>query len=132
MTPPSRNINNNNNALGINFRVLLARLTEQVKVKNARIQDLEKALSEAQSRIAGEISHPLLQSGSGKTSTDFEFPQLETIYDDDEGLRTVSDAIGSLAIGLHGKAKYHGETAGSEVSDRVYSHFVLYPILLRW
>ena len=101
----------------------MARLTEQIKVKNARIQELEKALSEAQNRIGGEASHPLLQSGTGKNS-DFEFPQLETIYDDNEGLRTVSDAIGSLAIGLHGKAKYHGETAGSEVSTRLYFDLV--------
>lgn len=98
------------------------RLTEQVKAKNTRIQELEKALSEAQGRSGGESSHPLLQSGAGKNPTDFEFPQLETIYDDDEGLRTVSDAIGSLAIGLHGKAKYYGETAGSEVSIRLYFH----------
>lgn len=102
---------------------------EQVKEKNALIQKLEKALSEAQSLIGGGSSHPLLQSGVSNNLTDFEFPQLETIYDDDEGLRNVSDAIGSLAIGLHGKAKYHGETAGSEVSVRLYFHLVLYPIL---
>ena len=43
---------------------------EQVKEKNALIQKLEKALSEAQSLIGGESSHPLLQSGVSNKLTE--------------------------------------------------------------
>jgi len=94
-------------------RVLMAhaqRLAEQVKVANARIKELECALSEAQLQTGREGSHPLLQLNN---MNDTETSSLETIFDD--GIPEISEAIGSLSIGSDGKAKYHGESAGSEV-----------------
>lgn len=82
------------------------RLAEQMKMAQARIKDLEDALK-AQS---GDSSHALLQQ---EPVTQAELLSLETIYDD--GTHEVSDAIGSLAIGADGKARYYGETASSEV-----------------
>lgn len=92
------------------------RLNEQVKTANGRIRDLEQALSEMQSRVGDGILHPLLKRDAGKDPAKIEFSDFETIYDDD-AIHEVSDAIGSLAIGTDGKAKYHGETASSEVSN---------------
>lgn len=89
------------------------RLTEDLKNANTRIEELEKALCDSQARTGGDGNHPLLQDE--KKHVDREFPELETIYDDDDNLNEVAEGIGSLAIGLHGKARYHGETAGSEV-----------------
>jgi hypothetical protein len=98
----------------MNSRVLLAhvqRLTEQIKTANARIKDLERALSEAQTQTGGNGPHPLLN----KEAQDIQIIELETIYDDIDGIHDVSDTIGSLSIGPDGKARYYGETAGSEV-----------------
>jgi hypothetical protein len=86
-------------------------LAEQLKSANARIKVLEDALSKAQT--GGEGQHPLLQGAAAKNADDTDTSVLKTIYDDD--IHEVSDAIGSLSIGLDGKARYHGETAGSEV-----------------
>jgi hypothetical protein len=79
------------------------RMSDQVKTMSARIQQLEQAL---QTQTSGE--HPLLAGRDSHGAV-----ELETIYD--TGLKDVSDAIGSLSIGMNGRAKYHGETAGSEV-----------------
>jgi hypothetical protein len=91
------------------------RLAEQVKSANTRIKELEYALSDAQAQTGVEGPHPLLQRATAKNHHDnhIETSALTTIYDDD--INEVSDAIGSLSIGLDGKARYHGETAGSEV-----------------
>ena len=86
------------------------RLAEQVKAANARIKKLECALSEAQIQTGREGPHPLLQLNN---INDTETSSLETLFDD--GIHEISEAIGSLSIGLDGKAKYHGESAGSEV-----------------
>jgi hypothetical protein len=78
------------------------RLADQVKVMFARVQQLEHALAQA----TGENkSHPLLSVDSA---------EFENWWD--SSLTNVSDAIGSLSIGSDGRAKYHGETAGSEVN----------------
>lgn len=97
----------------MNSRVLLAhaqRLTEQIKTANARIKDLEHALSDAQAQTGGKGPHPLLREAQ-----DIQIIELETIYDDVDGILDVSDTIGSLSIGPDAKARYYGETAGSEV-----------------
>ncbi|KAF8920617.1 fungal-specific transcription factor domain-containing protein [Mucidula mucida] len=78
------------------------KLAEEVKVLTARIRELEGALS---GQANGE-SHPLLQT------RDSQREEIDALYE--KGLHEVSEAIGSLAIGQDGQAKYHGETAGSE------------------
>lgn len=82
-------------------------MAEQIKSANARIKELEAALSNS---VHGP--HPLLGGAAAK-----EPPQPE---DDHSALENdceeaVLDAIGSLSIGADGAARYHGETAGSEV-----------------
>ncbi|KAK0457651.1 uncharacterized protein EV420DRAFT_1546715 [Desarmillaria tabescens] len=77
------------------------KLAEEVKVLTARIHDLEDALSSRDG-----ASHPLLQG------RDPQRDEIDALYE--KGLQEVSDAIGSLAIGSDGQAKYYGETAGSE------------------
>lgn len=78
-------------------RVLMAhaqRLQEQVNGLTERCHQLEKELARAQGTDAGEgPSHTLPDS-----------------------ITTVSEGLGSLSIGFHGQAKYHGETSSSEVS----------------
>ena len=86
------------------------RLAEQLKSANTRIKELEHALSEAHVQTGGEGPHLFLLANN---FNDTEISSLKTIYDD--GIHEVSEAIGSLSIGLDGKAKYHGESAGSEV-----------------
>ncbi|GLB41965.1 putative fungal specific transcription factor [Lyophyllum shimeji] len=81
-------------------KVLMAqaqRLSEQVKSLNSRIRELEAAL--AQSRRAGD------EADRRASSSDIS---------NDESIKAVSEAIGSLSLGLDGQAKYHGESAGSE------------------
>jgi len=73
------------------------RLSEQVKSLNSRVRELEAAL--AQNRGAGDTLDT-------RTSSDSDIS--------DEGIKAVSEAIGSLSIGLDGQAKYHGESAGAE------------------
>lgn len=85
------------------------KLAEEVKVLTARIHDLEGALSNQ----ANGDCHPLLQS------RDSQRDEIDILYE--TGLHEVSDAIGSLAIGQDGQAKYHGETAGSEVRRQIGS-----------
>ncbi|KDQ61553.1 hypothetical protein JAAARDRAFT_704939 [Jaapia argillacea MUCL 33604] len=88
------------------------KLSEQVKSMSARIKELEKALSNAQSQ-GGRTAQPTLQHDMSRESSNsptFSAP-------DDSKLEFVSDAIGSLSIGVEGQARYHGGTAGSEVDD---------------
>ncbi|KAH7914825.1 fungal-specific transcription factor domain-containing protein [Hygrophoropsis aurantiaca] len=98
-------------------KVLMAhaqRLTEQVRSMADRIKELESALEESQrSGHDGSGEHPLLQ-GQNLQVTDVSnsLPELQTLFDQE--VHEVSDAIGSLSIGLDGQAKYHGESAGSE------------------
>ncbi|KAF8636428.1 hypothetical protein AX17_003610 [Amanita inopinata Kibby_2008] len=78
-------------------KVLMAhaeKLSEQVKALTTRVQELESAL--AQSKNEGAIS------------------QAQTAVQESTEIHEVSKAIGSLAIGSEGQAKYHGESAGSE------------------
>lgn len=68
------------------------RLQEQVNGLTERCHQLEKELARAQGTDAGEgPSHTLPDS-----------------------ITTVSEGLGSLSIGFHGQAKYHGETSSSE------------------
>jgi hypothetical protein len=75
---------------------------------SARIEELERALAQSRSETSAD-THPSLVNREV-----YEIPDLQTIYD--TGLHDISDSIGSLSIGVDGQAKYHGETAGSEVS----------------
>ncbi|KAF8074813.1 hypothetical protein FPV67DRAFT_1665576 [Lyophyllum atratum] len=75
------------------------RLSEQVKSLNSRVRELEAAL--AHNRRTGDTIDAQTSSHS------------DVCYDDD-GVTAVSEAIGSLSLGLEGQAKYHGESAGSE------------------
>ena len=85
-------------------------LTEQVKTMTARIKVLEQALSEAQAD--NSAPHPLLRDAGGQDPFK-EISDLESKYESD--LENVTVDIGSLSIGLDGRARYYGETAGSEV-----------------
>lgn len=77
------------------------RLAEQVKRLTERVHELETALGHTPSD--GEASSSQLEGSDNVASYQ-------------EGLQDVSDAIGSLSIGVFGQTKYHGESAGSEVS----------------
>ncbi|KAG6837163.1 hypothetical protein H0H93_013753 [Arthromyces matolae] len=82
-------------------KVLMAqaqRLTEQVKSLTGRIRELEAALT-----LAGvsQERNGLSDSGDRKIGPS-------------EGLETLTEAVGSLSLGIDGQAKYHGESAGSE------------------
>jgi hypothetical protein len=92
-------------------RVLMAhaqKLSEQVKSLTSRVRELETALQ-------------------NKSNDDTGFTQLlsvlavdpEVAFEDD--LNSMSETIGSLSIGHDGQAKYHGESAGSEVG-RFHTH----------
>ncbi|KAG6899879.1 hypothetical protein C0993_005849 [Termitomyces sp. T159_Od127] len=74
------------------------KLSEQVKMLHARVRELETAL--ASSRTADD------RDDGFRTAR--EPGQLD-------GIEAVSEAIGSLSLGVDGQAKYHGESAGSEV-----------------
>ncbi|KAF8892108.1 hypothetical protein BD779DRAFT_1437104 [Infundibulicybe gibba] len=77
------------------------RLSDQVKNLSGRVHELEVALAQAQSQNGA-----IQQQSQGAT----------TVKDEsyEETIAVVSDAIGSLSIGVDGQAKYHGESAGSE------------------
>ncbi|KIK09061.1 hypothetical protein K443DRAFT_672096 [Laccaria amethystina LaAM-08-1] len=86
-------------------KVLMAhaqRLSETNKTLTSRIHELESALAQAHAKDDG--THPLLQPDLN----------LNPDGDHDNNLQHVSEAIGSLSIGLDGQSKYHGESAGSE------------------
>ncbi|PFH46879.1 hypothetical protein AMATHDRAFT_68883 [Amanita thiersii Skay4041] len=85
-------------------KVLMAhaeKLAEQVKVLTLRVQELESALT---------------QSKNDETSN-----QPQVLEKDEIEIHQVSKAIGSLAIGSDGQAKYHGESAGSEYFQELLS-----------
>ncbi|KAG6915269.1 hypothetical protein DXG01_012404 [Tephrocybe rancida] len=86
-------------------RVLMAqaqRLSDQVKALNARVRELEGALSRSG---ASEVRNEGLNIGHREPSHA-------------DGVESVSEAIGSLSLGLDGQAKYHGESAGSERDEK--------------
>ncbi|KAI0320858.1 fungal-specific transcription factor domain-containing protein [Amylostereum chailletii] len=92
-------------------RVLMAhaeRLTQQVKTMSARIKELEDALAKTQN---GSQSHPLLRDVDRRDGGAI-VSELEGTFAAE--MEEVAETIGSLSIGLDGKTKYHGETAGSE------------------
>ncbi|KAJ8586898.1 hypothetical protein M405DRAFT_874860 [Rhizopogon salebrosus TDB-379] len=97
-------------------KVLMAhtqRLSEQVKSMTTRIRELEEALHESQKVNHSESEpHPLLRAPS-LSHKRVQLPELQTIFD--EEVRDVSDSIGSLSIDFDGRARYHGESLGSEV-----------------
>ncbi|THH13451.1 hypothetical protein EW146_g6764 [Bondarzewia mesenterica] len=102
-------------------KVLMAhaqRLTEQVKTMTARIRVLEQALSEAQ--VDKSSPHPLLRDAGGQDQFR-EISELESKYEAD--LENVTIDIGSLSIGLDGRARYYGETAGSEYLQNLISDY---------
>jgi chromosome segregation ATPase len=71
------------------------KLSEQVKALTLRVHQLEAALAQAKNEAISSESQITAQDGS---------------------IHEVSKAIGSLSIGSDGQARYHGESAGSEVS----------------
>lgn len=73
-----------------------------MKVSQARIVELQNSLRESSGG-----SHPLLQEDP------LEAPNELDSYADVPG--EISDTMGSLLIGPDGNAKYHGESAGSEM-----------------
>lgn len=81
------------------------RLSEQVKSLNARVRELEALALEQPKRLKEEIH----------TETPPSEPAMGNGKDDAEKIKVVSEAIGSLSLGLEGQAMYHGESAGSEV-----------------
>ena len=85
------------------------RLTQQVKTMSARIKELEGALAQTQGSAQ---PHPLLKDIDGRDGGAI-VSELETTFAAE--MEEVAETIGSLSIGLDGKARYHGETAGSEV-----------------
>lgn len=89
------------------------RLTEQVKSMTEKIKQLEQALEGAQNGSDSAKLHPLLGKSSRLVSEDP--PDIHTLFDNDGQVREATDAMGSLSIGQYGQAKYHGESAGSEV-----------------
>ncbi|KAG2344031.1 hypothetical protein BDR05DRAFT_1019117 [Suillus weaverae] len=110
-------------------KVLMAhaqRLSEQVKTMAGRIKELEEALHESQKFNRGGIEpHPLMQTPS-QSHEHAELPELRTIYDDE--VRDVSESIGSLSIDDSGRTKYHGESVGSEVRQRILVVFYFQPL----
>jgi hypothetical protein len=80
------------------------RLTEQVRTMSVRIQELETALSQHSEHNEQPF---LLSPTTMKTLRD-----ADALWD--PALQEVSDAIGSLSVGMDGQAKYHGVSAGSE------------------
>jgi hypothetical protein len=75
------------------------KLSEQVKALTQRVHQLEAALAQAKNEATSSPSQITAQ---------------------DVSIHEVSKAIGSLSIGSDGQAKYHGESAGSEVSPMHY------------
>lgn len=70
------------------------KLSEQVKTLTLKVQQLEAALAQAKDKAVSS----------------------ETQASGDISINDVSKAVGSLSIGSEGQARYHGESAGSEVS----------------
>lgn len=77
------------------------RLTEQVKILTKRVHELESALA-SRGQYRPE-DHSRVDNVSAEDWT--------------QEIQGVSDTIGTLSIGVNGQIKYHGESAGSEVSD---------------
>lgn len=75
-----------------------------MKDAQARVEELQERLK---ATLSTGGSHPLLQSGTLAPPAD----DLQ-LYNNDSDL---SEAMGSLLIDPDGNAKYHGESAGSEV-----------------
>ncbi|KAG6812396.1 hypothetical protein H0H92_003077 [Tricholoma furcatifolium] len=73
------------------------RLSEQVKSLNSRVRELEAALA----RATGVSDDSVLRDRDKAP----------------EEVDLISDAIGSLALGVDGQAKYHGQSAGSEQDE---------------
>ena len=70
---------------------------------NTRVRDLEAALDQTQpTRVE------MKPQVSTKDNNDYRREEAEECKD-------ISEAIGSLSLGADGQAKYHGESAGSEV-----------------
>ncbi|KAG6889960.1 hypothetical protein C0992_003440 [Termitomyces sp. T32_za158] len=89
-------------------KVLMAqaqKLTEQVKSLNARVRELEATL--ALSRTSADRDDGLRSA-------------RELLEPDD--VDAVSEAVGSLSLGVDGQAKYHGESAGSEYLQDLLPH----------
>lgn len=91
------------------------RLSEQINSMTARIRELEEALRDSQKvNHGGSEPHPLLQAPSqSHERVQLPLPELQTIFDEDD--LDVSESIGSLSIDVDGRAKYHGESLGSDV-----------------
>jgi hypothetical protein len=95
------------------------KLTEQVKTQIARIQQLESALesnkgqqgSSGSSSSAGAGAYPQDPTFVASFKEDVEDP--EAVYN--AAVKEVGESIGSIAIDLDGRAKYHGLTTSSEV-----------------
>ncbi|OAX39813.1 hypothetical protein K503DRAFT_54027 [Rhizopogon vinicolor AM-OR11-026] len=96
-------------------KVLVAhtqRLSGQVKSMKARIKELEEALHESQKANYGGSEPLSLVRAPSQSQERVRLPELRTIFD--EEVRDVSESIGALSIDVDGRAKYHGESLGSE------------------
>ncbi|OJA10707.1 hypothetical protein AZE42_01058 [Rhizopogon vesiculosus] len=102
-------------------KVLMAhtqRLSGQVKSMKARIRELEEALHESQNPNHGGSKPPSLVQAPSQSQERVRLPELRTIFD--EEVRDVSESIGSLSIDVDGRAKYHGESLGSECFQQLF------------
>ncbi|KZP23763.1 hypothetical protein FIBSPDRAFT_889299 [Athelia psychrophila] len=86
----------------------IQRLRNQVKSAEARVEELQNRL-----RAASGGSHVLLQKDTLAPPVD----DLQ-LYNEDSDL---AEAMGSLAVDPDGNAKYHGESAASELIDLIES-----------
>lgn len=87
------------------------KLSQQVKSLTARVNELEHSLAMHEAKLKGCF---LLCSCPSHGTTHLFPGDVDALYD--RGLKDLPNTIGSLAIGSDGQAKYHGDTAGSEVS----------------
>ena len=79
----------------------------------ARLRTLEEALSAAQAKLSAQ-PHPLLQDNAVLQNADELLQTFER--DAREEDEEVAEAFGSLSVGDQGQTRFHGQSAGSDVS----------------
>lgn len=78
-----------------------------------RIHDLEAAIGVLRSERSAQ-KHRHLKDKSAHVNS----PQdSDSEASEREDMREAAEALGSLSLGYYGETRFHGETAGSEVSD---------------
>ena len=83
---------------------------KSVKSLKARVRDLEDALARTQAQVSPQ-PHPLLEGR--EQSNDDDLPEEDEFKDEAD---EAAELVGSLSIGEHGQARYHGQSSSSEVS----------------